>query len=820
MLKRFLGLLSRQRGRGYGQKPPVQSQIRLVLEMLETRDLPSTISGYVFHDLNNNGLREAQEPGLAGVTLELRNAAGQIIATTTSGANGYYVFDRDLTIPQTEQVLTRVVSFPETRTNTSLSQMVSQFDPNLGRLTAIEIIVQGRIATTIQVENLDPAPATITATFSGSLTLTGPGLSTTVTTSSDSLTHNAAAYDGFSDFTGPSGTTFGPRTVSGSRTVILTDASTLQAWTGTGTVTLSSLGRTNSSATGGNLLAQISGLAGAEVTIRYRYIPSNALRPGNYTIRQLQQPTGYLDGLESQGNTIIPGSIGNDIIPVALQHQQPSTDNNFAEILPSRIQGFVYHDKNANGLRDPDEPGISGAVVILAGTDDRGQTIQWQVSTTNDGSFQFTNLRPGIYNLQQIQPNDYWDGRESIQPLSNGTAETNLPRVGPDIFSSIVVDQGRTYGYYNFGEVVPASIQGSVFQDDNLNSVRDAQEVGIPGVTIRLVGLDDLGNSVQLSTTTDETGKFQFSDLRPGTYTLIQAQPAGYLDGGVQTGSAGGSPGNNSIGSIVLISAAHAIGYDFAEVRPATLGGWVYHDANNDGRRDPGERGISEVLIVVTGADYRGRPVEISGRTDASGRFLFSGLAPGTYTLYQVQPAGYLNGKLSASVAGGGLVQANSFTGLHLQPGTIAADYLFGELLPGSISGYVYLDLSRNGVRDSGDRGLAGVTITLTGTNDLGQSIRLTTQTAADGSYQFRNLRPGVYALYQSQPAGYEEGAITVGSLGGQKSGINLITNIRLRSGQYGTNYNFGENEPIKPNDRSPPSLPSKRSFLASRRLR
>jgi hypothetical protein len=105
----------------------------------------------------------------------------------------------------------------------------------------------------------------------------------------------------------------------------------------------------------------------------------------------------------------------------------------------------------------------------------------------------------------------------------------------------------------------------------------------------------------------------------------------------------------------------------------------------------------------------------------------------------------------------------------------------------------------------------------LTGTNDLGQSVRLTTKSASDGSYIFRNLRPGVYAIYQVQPNGYDEGTITIGSLGGQRTGTNLISNIKVSSGQNGTNYNFGEVLPIKPSG-NPPSFPSKRNFLGSRR--
>jgi len=810
---KLLRWLNRRDSKSLANKPWQQS-FAPRLESLEPRNLPSNISGYVFHDLNNNGLRDPGEPGLAGITLELRNLANQVIATTVSGPNGYYVFDRDQTISQTEQVLSRTLTFSDTRTNTSVSQNISQFDPSLGRLVAVDIVIQGRVTSTIQAENLDPSPASVSATFSGSLTVTGPGLNATVTTSSDSVSYNAGPYDGHSDFAGASGVTLGPRTVNGSRTITLSDPNILSSWIGTGTVTLTAVGRTTSSVNGGNLLAQINATAGADITIRYRYIPSNALRPGTYTIRQVQQPSGYLDGLESQGGAIIPGTIGTDIITVVLTNQD-NVENNFAEILPSNIQGFVYHDLNANGFREAGEPGIAGVTIQLTGINDLGQTVQFQVPTGSDGFYRFSNLRPGSYNLQQIQPQQYLDGRDTIAPL-NGLSAQSLGILGNDSISLISLGQGSTYGNYDFGEVLPASLQGYVFLDANLNGIRDSGETGVNGVTIRLTGTDDLGNNVQLSTTTSADGTFAFSNLRPGRYMISKVQPPGYLEGETHVGSAGGVLAANSVGQIVLSSGTSATGYSFALVTPGSLGGGVYHDADNNGRWDPNERGISGVKIVLTGTDYRGNYVEIEQKTGPSGRFLFDSLAPGTYAIYEVQPSGYLDGKDTLGALGG-YWQNDLFTGIKLQSGSLATNYLFGELLPASLGGYVYLDTNGNGVRDVNDRGLAGVTLILTGTNDLGRAIRLTTKSAADGSYRFSNLRPGVYAIYQMQPNGYAEGSITIGSLGGQRTGTNLISKIKVSSGKNGTNYNFGEVLPIKPSS-NPPSLPSKRNFLGSRR--
>ena len=67
---------------------------------------------------------------------------------------------------------------------------------------------------------------------------------------------------------------------------------------------------------------------------------------------------------------------------------------------------------------------------------------------------------------------------------------------------------------------------------------------------------------------------------------------------------------------------------------------------------------------------------------------------------------------------------------------------------------------------DPSEAGIGSVTLTLTGTNDLGNSVNATTTTAADGTYSFNNLRPGTYQVVETQPANYLDGKATVGSIG------------------------------------------------------
>jgi protocatechuate 3,4-dioxygenase beta subunit len=109
------------------------------------------------------------------------------------------------------------------------------------------------------------------------------------------------------------------------------------------------------------------------------------------------------------------------------------------------------------------------------------------------------------------------------------------------------------------GELLAARIAGFVYEDNNNDGVFDTTENGISGVTITLSGTDDLGNSVLLTTTTTITGFYAFDTLRPGTYTISETQPSGYLDGRDTAGTLGGDTSvNDRIASIVLPSGAAA----------------------------------------------------------------------------------------------------------------------------------------------------------------------------------------------------------------------------------------------------------------------
>src|SRR5207248_2233492 len=52
----------------------------------------SWLSGYVYVDRSNDGIKQANEPGISGVSLKLVNAAGVIVGSALTDCSGAYTF--------------------------------------------------------------------------------------------------------------------------------------------------------------------------------------------------------------------------------------------------------------------------------------------------------------------------------------------------------------------------------------------------------------------------------------------------------------------------------------------------------------------------------------------------------------------------------------------------------------------------------------------------------------------------------------------------------------------------------------------------------
>ncbi|HUH56329.1 MAG TPA: SdrD B-like domain-containing protein [Rhodanobacter sp.] len=521
------------------------------------------------------------------------------------------------------------------------------------------------------------------------------------------------------------------------------------------------------------------------------------LPAGTYTVTEIQ-PAGWLDGKDSAGTAGGTAAVPGDAISgIVLLKATVATGYNFGELKGGTISGTVYRDLNNDGvIGGAGETGIGSVTLSLSGTDDRGNPVTATTTSDGSGNYSFGNLRPGTYKVTETPPAGFLPGKATA---GSGTTAGGTAAADGDAIDGIILEESEQGTAFNFGELPPTGLSGVVYVDANRDGLHDAAETaGVAGVTITLSGTDDLGAPVSLTTTTDAAGAYHFDNLRPGTYQIVETQPALWDNGGTNVGMVGGALRGNGavpdiISAIVLAAGETGIGYDFGE-RGQGLGGFVYVDLNENGARDAGEPGIAGVTLTATNLVTNATATAI---TDASGAYLFNNLPAGSYSIGETQPAKYKDGAEAVGSLGGALTVNDVIGAIPLGVAQVGTNYNFGELAA-SIAGSTYVDLDGNGVRDSGEPGIPGVTVVLGGTDIDGNPVNVTLTSDASGHYKFTGLLPSDpsgYTLTETQPPAYADGTEKPGSLGGTPgaAGTSVISGIPVGPGANGSGYDFGE---------------------------
>lgn len=120
-----------------------------------------------------------------------------------------------------------------------------------------------------------------------------------------------------------------------------------------------------------------------------------------------------------------------------------------------------------------------------------------------------------------------------------------------------------------------------------------------------------------------------------------------------------------------------------------------------------------------------------------------------------------------------------------------------GFYQPAEIGDFVWYDLDKDGVQDSGEAGIPSQLVTLTGVTGNGNGITLTTFTNGSGNYMFTNLQPGTYKITFTSPgANYSASPQDQGgndALDSDGDTNTLMTaNEVLTSGESNPNYDQG----------------------------
>ncbi len=248
------------------------------------------------------------------------------------------------------------------------------------------------------------------------------------------------------------------------------------------------------------------------------------------------------------------------------------------DIANAEIHGYKFHDLNANGV-DDDEPRLSGVEIDLTGTSSQGFDISDSDVTHGDnGEFWFEHLPAGSYTVTETVP----DGYMNSTPLA----------------VDVALNRDQIVNNIRFGNFRKGSIHGVKFHDLDGDGVRDHDEPLLGGVKFTLTGTTGLGDPVgPLVETSDDDGRFWFTDLVPGAYTVTEELPPGFVVSG---------PGSVD----VTVTSGSNTDLELGNYIPGSIHGIKCEDIDADGRCGPRLGTDPHVVFVI---DISGSTEEDSG---------------------------------------------------------------------------------------------------------------------------------------------------------------------------------------------------------------
>ncbi|MEM7536066.1 MAG: SdrD B-like domain-containing protein [Chloroflexota bacterium] len=427
------------------------------------------------------------------------------------------------------------------------------------------------------------------------------------------------------------------------------------------------------------------------------------LPPGLYIVGE-EHPVGWVQTFPD--TEVHEVQLGNGQVIEGLNF------GNMREPDGGEIYGVKFNDLNGNGAWDSDEPPIEGWIITLY---DAAGNLIGETKTDENGVYCFMDLPPGLYTVAEEQVAGWIQTSPSTEVYE------------------VQVGNGQVIEDLNFGNMEDpdgGSIYGVKFHDLNGNGEQDSDEPVIPGWPIYLY--DAAGNLIG-KTVTDENGVYCFMNLPPGPYIVEE----GMQDGWVQTFP------DSGVHQVDLEPGQQVDGLNFGNMRaPGSIHGVKFHDLNGNGVWDSNEPTLPNWTINLY--DAAGNVIATT-TTDEDGVYCFMGLSPGFYVVGEEQQQGWVQ-----------TVPASEVYQVQLGSGQVIEGLHFGnrrESDGGEIHGMKFDDLNGNGVKDPDEPGLAGWTILLV--NSAGEVLSATTD--ADGNYWFIGLPAGVYTVVEVIQPGWTQ---------------------------------------------------------------